>query len=96
MEALTHQLRRVSCFANPTESKIELAELLCGRIPRIDRVRFVNTGSEAVLFAIKAARAFSGAEQSGFFGFWNESSGHFASNAGSLRSPRWHSKQCER
>lgn len=60
VEALTHQLQRGSCFANPTESEIELAELLCGRIPRIDRVRFVNTGTEAVLFAIKAARAFTG------------------------------------
>ncbi|UPK20624.1 aspartate aminotransferase family protein [Bradyrhizobium sp. 131] len=60
VEALTHQLQRGSCFANPTESEIELAELLCERIPRIDRVRFVNTGTEAVLFAIKAARAFTG------------------------------------
>ncbi|WP_225174767.1 aminotransferase class III-fold pyridoxal phosphate-dependent enzyme, partial [Bradyrhizobium sp. IC4060] len=60
VEALTHQLRRGTCFANPTEKEIELAELLCGRIPQVDRVRFVNTGTEAVLFAIKAARAFTG------------------------------------
>lgn len=60
VEALTHQIQRGSCFANPTESEIELAELLCRRIPHVDRVRFVNTGTEAVLFAIKAARAFSG------------------------------------
>ncbi|WP_247468097.1 aspartate aminotransferase family protein [Bradyrhizobium sp. 137] len=60
VEALTHQLQRGSCFANPTESEIELAALLCGRIPQVDRVRFVNTGTEAVLFAIKAARAFTG------------------------------------
>ncbi|WP_346658697.1 aminotransferase class III-fold pyridoxal phosphate-dependent enzyme [Bradyrhizobium sp. 143] len=60
VEAITTQLHRGSCFANPTESEIELAELLCARIPRLDRVRFVNTGTEAVLFAIKAARAFTG------------------------------------
>lgn len=60
VEALTHQLQRGSCFANPTECEIELAELLCGRIPQVDCVRFVNTGTEAVLFAIKAARAFTG------------------------------------
>lgn len=60
VEALTYQLQRGSCFANPTESEIELAELLCDRIPQVDRVRFVNTGTEAVLFAIKAARAFTG------------------------------------
>lgn len=60
VEAVTHQVQRGSCFANPTESEIELAELLCGRIPQVRRVRFVNTGTEAVLFAIKAARAFTG------------------------------------
>ncbi|MCC8941489.1 aspartate aminotransferase family protein [Bradyrhizobium sp. Arg68] len=60
VDALTRQLQRGSCFANPTESEIELAELLCGRIPQVDRIRFVNTGTEAVLFAIKAARAFTG------------------------------------
>lgn len=60
VEALTRQLQRGSCFANPTEIEIELAELLCSRIPRVERVRFVNTGTEAVLFAIKAARAFTG------------------------------------
>lgn len=60
VEALTHQLQRGSCFANPTEGEIELAELLCDRIPRVDLVRFVNSGTEAVLFAIKAARAFTG------------------------------------
>jgi glutamate-1-semialdehyde 2,1-aminomutase len=60
VEAVTRQLRRGSCFANPTESEIELAELLCSRIPHLERVRFVNTGTEAVMFAIKAARAFTG------------------------------------
>ncbi|MBB4365209.1 glutamate-1-semialdehyde 2,1-aminomutase [Bradyrhizobium sp. CIR18] len=60
VEALSNQLQRGSCFANPTEGEIELAELLCERIPQVDRVRFVNTGTEAVLFAIKAARAFTG------------------------------------
>ncbi|MCA1360791.1 aspartate aminotransferase family protein [Bradyrhizobium sp. IC3069] len=60
VEALRYQLQRGSCFANPTEIEIELAALLCGRIPQVDRVRFVNSGTEAVLFAIKAARAFTG------------------------------------
>ncbi|MCK1679373.1 aspartate aminotransferase family protein [Bradyrhizobium sp. 147] len=60
VEALTRQLQLGTCFANPTEVEIELAELLCRRIPRVERVRFVNTGTEAVMFAIKAARAFTG------------------------------------
>ena len=59
-EAVTRQMQSGSCFANPTEGEIELAELLCARIPGIERLRFVSTGTEAVLFAIKAARAFTG------------------------------------
>lgn len=58
--AVSEQLQSGSCFASPTFAEIELAELICGRVPGVDSVRFVNTGSEAVMFAIKAARAFTG------------------------------------
>ncbi len=58
--AIERQLTMGSCFANPTEAEIELAELLCARIPRLERIRFVTTGSEAVMFAVKAARAHTG------------------------------------
>src|SRR3989442_10878618 len=47
-------------FTMPTEAEVELAELLIARIPYVDRVRFCNSGSEAVLLALKAARAFTG------------------------------------
>lgn len=60
IEAVTSQLRAGSCFANPTLAEIDLAELICGRVPGVDGIRFLNTGSEAVMFAIKAARAFTG------------------------------------
>jgi glutamate-1-semialdehyde 2,1-aminomutase len=60
VEAVTRQLRDGSCFANPTRHEIALAELIVERVRRIDSVRFVNSGSEAVMFAIKAARAFTG------------------------------------
>src|SRR5262245_5456353 len=55
--AVERQLRSGTCFANPTESEIALADLLCARVPRLERIRFVNTGTEAVMFAVKAARA---------------------------------------
>jgi len=58
--AVESQLRNGTCFANPTEAEIELASLLCARVPRLERIRFLNTGTEAVMFAIKAARAFTG------------------------------------
>lgn len=58
--AVESQMRNGTCFANPTEAEVELASLLCTRVPRLERIRFVNTGTEAVMFAIKAARAFTG------------------------------------
>ncbi|UTY46620.1 aspartate aminotransferase family protein [Sinorhizobium fredii] len=59
-EAVVDLLRSGTCFANPTEHEIALAALLTARIPAMERVRFVNSGTEAVMFAIKAARAFTG------------------------------------
>ncbi|MBI4540964.1 MAG: aminotransferase class III-fold pyridoxal phosphate-dependent enzyme, partial [Gemmatimonadetes bacterium] len=58
--AVREQLELGTCFPLPTESEILLAELLCDRVPSVERVRFTNSGSEAVMMAIKAARAFSG------------------------------------
>jgi len=60
VEAVERQLRDGTCFANPTLAEIALAELLCERVCGLDRLRFVNTGTEAVMFAVKAARAFTG------------------------------------
>ncbi len=58
--AVQRQAALGSCFALPTESEITLAELLCERVAGFERVRFINTGSEAVALAIKAARAHTG------------------------------------
>jgi glutamate-1-semialdehyde 2,1-aminomutase len=44
----------------PTEHEVALAELLVERIPSLERMRFTNSGSEAVMMAVKAARAFTG------------------------------------
>ncbi|MCC2609391.1 aspartate aminotransferase family protein [Neorhizobium sp. Rsf11] len=60
VEAVSRTLKDGSCFSNPTVHEINLAELLCERIPAVEQVRFVNTGTEAVMFAIKAARAATG------------------------------------
>ncbi|MFU8817409.1 MAG: aspartate aminotransferase family protein, partial [Pseudomonadales bacterium] len=58
--AVQRQAALGSCFALPTEAEVELAELLCERVASFERVRFINTGSEAVALAVKAARAFTG------------------------------------
>ncbi|ASV84568.1 aminotransferase class-III family protein [Ochrobactrum quorumnocens] len=60
VEVVAKLLRDGTCFSNPTEHELALAELLVSRIPAMEMVRFVNSGTEAVMFAIKAARAFTG------------------------------------
>jgi glutamate-1-semialdehyde 2,1-aminomutase len=58
--AVIAQLPRGVAFAMPTESEIALAELLVDRIPALEQVRFTNSGTEGVMMALKAARAFTG------------------------------------
>ena len=59
VEAIVDQVRRGSCFAMPTEREIELAEIITERVESVETMRFCNSGSEAVLVAIKAARAYT-------------------------------------
>jgi len=60
VQAATAQLALGSAFGLPTESEVDLAELLAARLPSVDQVRFANSGTEAVMMALKAARAFTG------------------------------------
>ena len=48
------------CFGLPTRHDVALAERLCARIAAVERVRFANSGTEAVLMAVRTARAFTG------------------------------------
>jgi glutamate-1-semialdehyde 2,1-aminomutase len=59
-EAATRRLARGASFPMPTAEEIELAALLAERVAAVDHVRFTNSGSEAVMMAIKAARGFTG------------------------------------
>jgi glutamate-1-semialdehyde 2,1-aminomutase len=60
LAAVAEQLVRGTCFAMPTEAEVALAELLCARLPSAERIRFTNSGTEAVMQAVKAARAYTG------------------------------------
>jgi glutamate-1-semialdehyde 2,1-aminomutase len=60
VEAATRRLALGASFPMPTPEEIELAALLCERLPSAERVRFTNSGSEAVMIALKGARAFTG------------------------------------
>ncbi len=55
----------------------ELAERLCSRTPSIDLVRFTNSASEAVMMAVRTARAFTGRDEivmpaNGYHGSWDQ------------------------
>lgn len=47
-------------FGCATEIEVEMAEFICEKIPHIDMIRMVNSGTEAVMSAIRAARGFTG------------------------------------
>ncbi|MGI9415208.1 MAG: aminotransferase class III-fold pyridoxal phosphate-dependent enzyme, partial [Hyphomicrobiales bacterium] len=47
-------------FGGPNLNEIELAQLMCARFPSVERVRFTNSGTEANLMALGAARAHTG------------------------------------
>lgn len=60
VEAVRRQVGLGSAFTHPTELEVELAETICRRAESFEQVRFCNSGSEAVMSAIKAARAITG------------------------------------
>ena len=60
VEATMHQINRGTGYSFGSEAELALAELLCGRSPNFDKIRFMNSGTEAVMNAIKAARAYTG------------------------------------
>ena len=59
VDAVTKQVQSGSCFSAPTETEVKLAEILADRLPSIEHTRFTNSGTEAVMMAIKAARGYT-------------------------------------
>src|SRR5262245_46318793 len=57
--AAAQRLARGTSFPLPTPEEIELATVLTERLPAAEHVRFTNSGSEAVMMAVKGARAFT-------------------------------------
>ena len=53
-------VERGSSFGAPTELETTLAKMVCTAVPSIDMVRFVSSGTEATMSAIRLARAFTG------------------------------------
>mgnify|MGYP000452881275 CR=1 FL=1 len=57
LEAVIERTRKGTSFGMPTALETELAELVVSMVPNIDKVRFVNSGTEACMSAIRLARA---------------------------------------
>ncbi len=76
-EAVRRQLDAGLVLTLPTELESELAERIHRHMPHVERLRFVNSGSEATIMAIRAARAFTGRDlvakfEGGFHGHAND------------------------
>ena len=58
--AVEAALARGTSFGAPTEAESELAELIIAAVPSVEKVRLVNSGTEATMSAIRLARGFTG------------------------------------
>ncbi|HYM51246.1 MAG TPA: aspartate aminotransferase family protein [Candidatus Limnocylindrales bacterium] len=58
--AVAAQLERGTSVAAANPVEVQLAELLCERIPSLEMVRFTNSGTEATMFAMRLARVYTG------------------------------------
>ena len=62
-EAIKEALLDSPSFGAPTHREVEMAELICSIMPSIEKVRMVNSGTEATMSAIRVARGFTGRDK---------------------------------
>jgi len=60
VEAIKTQAGKGMSFGAPTELEISMAEIICSAFKSIEQIRFVNSGTEAAMSAIRLARAYTG------------------------------------
>ena len=63
VEALKQAVERGTTFGAPTEMETTLARMICEAMPSIEMLRFVNSGTEATMTALRLARAFTGRDR---------------------------------
>ncbi len=61
--SVTRALKHGTSFGAPTKREIELAQLITGIYPSIEKIRLTSSGTEAAMSAIRLARAFTGREK---------------------------------
>lgn len=63
VDAVTERAKKGTSFGIPTEIETELAKLAVSMVPGIDKIRFVNSGTEACMSAVRLARGYSGKDK---------------------------------
>ena len=63
VEAVQEQAAFSTSFGAPTEIEIEVAELVCDLVPSVEKVRMVNSGTEATMSAARLARGYTGRDK---------------------------------
>ncbi|HCI82188.1 MAG TPA: glutamate-1-semialdehyde-2,1-aminomutase [Ktedonobacter sp.] len=63
VEAVVQASQRGFSFGAPTQAESELAKLVMQRVPSVEMIRFVNSGTEATMSALRLARAFTGRDK---------------------------------
>jgi len=59
VRALRHRLDQGTSYGAPTRLEVQLAEMIIDAMPSIEKVRFVNSGTEATMSALRLARAYT-------------------------------------
>jgi glutamate-1-semialdehyde 2,1-aminomutase len=71
-QAIVEQLERGTAFSEPAAEELGLARLMAERVGSVEQIRFANSGTEAVMYALKLARAFTGRSRiAKFEGFYH-------------------------
>lgn len=84
VDAVVQKAQKGTSFGMPTEIETKIAELAISMVPGIDKIRFVNSGTEACMSAVRLARGFSGREKIiKFAGCYHGHSDSFLIQAGS-------------
>ena len=63
LEAVAKAAEKGLSFGAATEAEVEMAELICSVVPGMEMIRMVNSGTEAVMSAVRAARGFTGRDK---------------------------------
>jgi len=84
LDAVIAKAKKGTSFGMPTEIETEIAALAVSMVPNIDKIRFVNSGTEACMSAVRLARGFTGKDKIiKFAGCYHGHSDSFLIQAGS-------------